>query len=114
MMQPRRSRSPAGSCGPSTHDTCESPAPGTPRTLVQVYELEGPDLKTVKEVEKKHAFKCGTFGASSLAERRLATGNFGGELQIWDLENTSAPLFSAQAHASIVNAIDGCGGQVGC
>ncbi|PNW72329.1 hypothetical protein CHLRE_16g672600v5 [Chlamydomonas reinhardtii] len=78
---------------------------------LQVYELEGPDLKTVKETEKKHSFKCGTFGASSLAERRLATGNFGGEVQIWDLENTAQPVFTAQAHASIVNAIDGCGGQ---
>ncbi len=48
----------------------------------QVYELDGPDLKSVRETEKKHAFKCGTFGASSLAERRLATGNFGGELQV--------------------------------
>lgn len=51
-------------------------------TTAQVYELDGPDLKSVRETEKKHAFKCGTFGASSLAERRLATGNFGGELQV--------------------------------
>ena len=78
-----------------------------------MYELDGSELKTVKESEKKQSFKCGTFGASSLAERRLATGNFVGEVQIWDLENTAQPLFSAQAHASIVNAIDGCGGQVG-
>lgn len=84
-----------------------------PLLPAKVYELEGPDLKTVKETEKKHSFKCGTFGASSLAERRLATGNFGGEVQIWDLENTAQPVFTAQAHASIVNAIDGCGGQVG-
>lgn len=81
-------------------------------TLLQVYELDGTDLKTVKEVEKPQAFKCGTFGASSLVERRLATGNFVGQLQIWDLENTTKPVFDVQAHASIVNQIDGFGGQV--
>ena len=29
---------------------------------------------TQGEFEKKHAFKCGTFGHSGLAERHLATG----------------------------------------
>lgn len=63
-------------------------------------------------VQKPSSFKCGTFGASSVVERRLATGNFGGQLQIWDLENTAKPVYEVQAHASIVNALDGCGGQV--
>lgn len=44
--------------------------------LLQIYELEGSELKLIKEFEKPTAFKCGTFGASSLANRRLATGNF--------------------------------------
>ena len=77
-----------------------------------MYELEGSELKVIKEVEKPSSFKCGTFGASSLVERRLATGNFAGQLQIWDLENLGKPVYEVQAHASIVNAIDGCGGQV--
>ena len=79
----------------------------------QVYELEGAELKLIKESEKPSSFKCGTFGASSLVERRLATGNFAGQLQIWDLESMAKPVFEVQAHASIVNALDGCGGQVG-
>ncbi|GMH42793.1 hypothetical protein BSKO_10712 [Bryopsis sp. KO-2023] len=78
---------------------------------LQVYELQGSDLKLLKEVEKPSSFKCGSFGASSLADRQLATGNFSGKLQLWDLEDTKTPLFDVQAHASIVNAIDGCGGQ---
>uniref|UniRef100_A0A7S2QTR2 WD repeat-containing protein 92 n=1 Tax=Chlamydomonas chlamydogama TaxID=225041 RepID=A0A7S2QTR2_9CHLO len=77
---------------------------------LQVYELDGPELKLIKESEKPSSFKCGTFGASSLVERKLATGNFEGKLQIWDLENTAQPVFDVQAHASIVNAMDGCGG----
>ena len=53
-----------------------------------MYELAGTELKLNKEVEKKTSFKCGTFGASGLAERQLATGNFEGYLQLWDLEHT--------------------------
>lgn len=78
---------------------------------LQVFELEGSELKVIKELEKPSAFKCGTFGASSLVERRLATGNFAGQLQLWDLEHTARPVFEVQAHASIVNQIDGFGGQ---
>jgi WD repeat-containing protein 92 len=76
----------------------------------QVYGLDGPQLKLIAEYERKAAVKCGTFGASGLIERRLATGDFEGRLQLWDMENPKAPLYNAQAHASIVNDMDGCGG----
>lgn len=76
-----------------------------------MYELAGSELKLQKEVEKKTSFKCGTFGASGLAERQLATGNFEGYLQLWDLEHTDKAIMDVKAHTSIVNAIDGCGGQ---
>lgn len=31
---------------------------------------------------------------------------------MWDLERLDNPVYEAQAHANIVNAIDSCGGQV--
>ena len=34
-----------------------------------------------------------------------------GEIQIWDLERAKEALYRTQAHASVVNVIDGCGGQ---
>ncbi len=34
-------------------------------------------------------------------------------IQVWDLEHTGQPFFDVQAHASIVNQLDGFGGQVG-
>ena len=77
---------------------------------LQVYELDGVDLKLSKEVETKASVKCGTFGASGLAERHLATGNFEGYLQMYDLERAEKPVMDVKAHTSIVNAIDGCGG----
>jgi hypothetical protein len=61
------------------------------------------------QVEKAHAFKCGTFGASSLVERHFATGDHGGNLTIWDLERTDAPVYHVKAHTH-VNAIDAVGG----
>ncbi len=33
--------------------------------------------------EKSKALKCGTFAASSLQQRYLATGDFDGRMQIW-------------------------------
>ena len=34
-----------------------------------------------------------------------------GFLQMWDLEHTKEPVYTAKAHASIINQIDGTGGQ---
>ena len=69
---------------------------------LQVYELDGTTLKLQKEVETKTSIKCGTFGASGLAERHLATGNFEGYLQMWDLERSDKPVMDVKAHTSIV------------
>ena len=50
--------------------------------LLQVFELQGNSLHKVQELEKPARFKCGTFGASSLSEKQLATGSFQGHLQV--------------------------------
>ncbi|KAJ3109336.1 hypothetical protein HK100_003312 [Physocladia obscura] len=77
---------------------------------VAVYELEQGRAVLVKEIEKPHAIKCGTFGASTLEERHLATGDFEGNLNVYDLERPDVPVFSTKAHDLIINCIDGCGG----
>lgn len=114
---------------------------GIHSSCLQVFELQDNKLQKVQEVEKPARFKCGTFGASSMSERQLATGSFQGQLQVcslrdqalewhsrcrllqviqdchlcrvqmWDLEHTKEPVYSAKAHASIINQIDGTGGQ---
>ncbi|KAL7752446.1 WD repeat-containing protein 92 [Sorochytrium milnesiophthora] len=75
-----------------------------------VYALREGGLQLLKETEKAQPFKCGTFGASALQQRHLATGAFDGSLQTWDLERLESPVYSVRAHESIVNAIDGAGG----
>jgi WD40 repeat protein len=82
---------------------------------LQIYELDGTDVTLVTETEKSKGFKCGTFGASSLRERRLATGDFEGTLAIWDIEDTTLPVYSVKAHKELINCVAGIGGQnIGC
>lgn len=79
--------------------------------LLHIHEIGAEELESVKEVEKPQAFKCGTFGGSSLADRHLATGDAEGMLQTWDLDNLGKPLFSVRAHDKMINALDGVGGS---
>ena len=42
---------------------------------------------------------------------QVGTGDYSGRLASYDLERIGGkPVFSLQAHTSIINAIDGCGG----
>lgn len=77
---------------------------------LHVYQLNQGALETVTEGQVSNGIKCGTFGASSLEQRYIATGDYGGKLAIYDLERIGRPIFEQQAHVSIINAIDGCGG----
>ncbi|XP_078204447.1 dynein axonemal assembly factor 10 isoform X2 [Callithrix jacchus] len=61
-------------------------------------------------IEKAKPIKCGTFGATSLQQRYLATGDFGGNVHIWNLEAPEMPVYSVKGHKEIINAIDGVGG----
>jgi hypothetical protein len=47
-----------------------------PRVSLQCYSLNHGKLESVMESEKQHGFKCCTFGASSLVDRHLATGDY--------------------------------------
>ena len=81
---------------------------------INVFQLEKGELKTIQEVKKQAPFKCCTFGqnysgSSSLStSRQLATGDFAGGIQLWDVENFDKPLMEVRkAHDSVVNNIDG-------
>jgi len=77
----------------------------------RVCGLNKGEVETLVSVEKPTGFKCATFGASRLEERHIATGDYKGKLEIWDLERASGPpVWKADAHDKIINAIDGIGG----
>uniref|UniRef100_A0A6P7G1M6 Dynein axonemal assembly factor 10 n=1 Tax=Diabrotica virgifera virgifera TaxID=50390 RepID=A0A6P7G1M6_DIAVI len=83
--------------------------------IVEVYSLTSENVEKVHEFGKKEHFKCGTFEASSLRNRHLATGDFSGRLQVWDLEDPLWPVYKSTAHSAIINSIDGVAGtSSGC
>jgi WD40 repeat protein len=77
---------------------------------IRVCQLSKGKCEKLVEVEKPKGFKCGTFGASAIEDRHLATGDYVGNVNIWDLERLDKPIWSVKGHDQIVNAIDGCGG----
>uniref|UniRef100_H2YR18 Rae1 protein homolog n=1 Tax=Ciona savignyi TaxID=51511 RepID=H2YR18_CIOSA len=76
---------------------------------INVFEINHRELQVVKEFECPTSLKCGTFAASSLQSRNLATGDFKGKLSVWDLD-TMKTTYSTDAHSEIINSIDGVGG----
>ncbi|XP_063831485.1 dynein axonemal assembly factor 10 [Ostrinia nubilalis] len=77
---------------------------------IEIFEITSGEARKIKEIERPNAFKCGTFGASSDVERRLATGDFKGTMEIWDLER-STQVYITKEHTDIINSIDGMGGN---
>jgi hypothetical protein len=62
----------------------------------QVYNLVQGDIELQAELERPAAFKCGSFGGTTLEERHLATGDFVGNMQTWDLERLQTPVYTAK------------------
>ena len=69
-------------------------------SVMQVFELQDNKLQKVQEVEKPARFKCGTFGASSMSEKQLATGSFQGQLQVGSLPMCSIKCLRGVASLS--------------
>jgi len=86
--------------------------------LIRIYSLASSSgssdnkiLHQNSEAMRPSPIKCGTFGATTLEDRNLATGDFDGQLAIWDLERLDqGPIYSIKAHEQIINSIDGVGG----
>merc|ERR1712013_933111 len=75
-------------------------------------------LRKLSHETKPFGFKCGTWGHSfdrrGGSSQSLATGDFEGTLNIWDLEKLNKPTFEIkEAHSKIINAIDGISGKHG-
>ncbi|GAB5360384.1 hypothetical protein AAMO2058_000623100 [Amorphochlora amoebiformis] len=75
-----------------------------------IYELRDGKIKENTKVTTPAGIKCGTFGASFYEKRQIATGDYSGKLNIWDLSSLTKPVFTTKAHSSIINCIDGVGG----
>ncbi|XP_040567748.1 dynein axonemal assembly factor 10 [Lepeophtheirus salmonis] len=77
---------------------------------IRVYSFVGRELKlsSKNDGDDTFSYKCGTFKSSDLSNRNLTTGDFKGNIHIWDLENLSTPKDSFKsAHSDLINSIDG-------
>merc|ERR1719502_415316 len=79
--------------------------------ILQIYELSKGESEMKTKAMNATGNKCATFGHSSLESRSIAVGDYAGCLKIWDLERFDVPTYQAQAHSSIVNAVDGVGAR---
>ncbi|CAB1427422.1 unnamed protein product [Pleuronectes platessa] len=64
--------------------------------VLQIYEVQQGEALLIREVEKPKPIKCATFGASSLQQRHIATGDFDGNLNIWNLEVPDVPCTASR------------------
>lgn len=78
---------------------------------LEVFELNSGQLELIGKCEQKTAFKCGSFGASSLRQTYMAAGSFDGKMQIIDIEQLhNGPIYEVNAHNGLVNCLDSIGG----
>ena len=76
--------------------------------LLKVYSLAGKGVSEVSSCKRRKAIRCGTFDSSSLEDRYYVTGDFGGGLAVWDLEEMDQPIEEVgDAHSDMINCVDG-------
>lgn len=78
--------------------------------VFNIYQLEEGKMKLISEWKKDQGIKCGTFKASPVSIRDVATIDMKGMLHIYDIERGQAK-YSVQAHAQMGNCVDGIGGK---
>ena len=57
--------------------------------------------------KRPKAVRCGSFEGSSLEDRSYVTGDFGGNLALWDLEEEQPVEEVAGAHSEMINCVTG-------
>ncbi|KAI8149453.1 WD repeat-containing protein 92-like protein [Fennellomyces sp. T-0311] len=97
---------------PTSARLCAVGATGRGTGTVAVFEMQSRQLALVGETETSTPVRCCTMGAADGVTRRLATGNFDGQLQLWDTSRLDVSPTTIKAHETIINAIDGCGGAI--
>ncbi len=79
------------------------------RCNIIYYSCNSEKNNNILQINHPKGIKCGTFGACLVNRTDFAFGDFGGELNIVDLE-TGKIFYSVKAHEALVNCIDGIGG----
>ncbi|KAI8347663.1 WD40-repeat-containing domain protein [Blakeslea trispora] len=88
---------------PLSSRLCVVGATGEGAGKIAIYGITGKHLELKHEAKTSSAIRCSALTGPT---RQLATGDFEGQLQIWDTERLDIPLVSLKAHESIINSID--------
>ena len=78
--------------------------------IFNIYTIDQGKLVLLSEWEKPEGIKCGTFKASPVSVRDVATVDYAGKLTIFDVERGQAK-YQVQAHSKMANVVDGIGGK---
>ncbi|CAO3654020.1 unnamed protein product [Cunninghamella echinulata] len=97
---------------PSSNRICSVGATGQSTGKIAIFTLEDKRVTLTAETETGTPIRCCTYGASDIYTRHVATGDFNGNLQIWDTQHFEAPIDTVKAHESIIHSIDGIGGNI--
>jgi len=80
---------------------------------VVILTLQGQGISQLDVGVTEKAVRCGTFSSSSVEDRQLVTGDFGGNIEVWDMEEIAeGPVQSVRGHDNLINNISGDLGRV--
>jgi len=73
---------------------------------LSIYSLNGREIIETESVSVENTLRCSTLETSNVSNRQIGTGDFSGNLCIWDLE-TMKQEKSVGAHADVLTCISG-------
>lgn len=79
--------------------------------VVQIHQIITGKAVLSSEVSTASGIKCVTVSGSAVSTRELAVGAFDGTLSVYDVDNLTRPIWKVEAHDTLVNCIDRCGGS---
>ncbi|CAO3598938.1 unnamed protein product [Absidia cylindrospora] len=92
---------------PSSARICAVGATGDATGKIAIFDVDSKVLALTSETETGSPFRCCTFGAADSHTRHLATGDFNGNLTLWDTQRLDIPIETTKAHDSIIHTMDG-------
>ena len=74
--------------------------------VISIQELDQDlNCRTIRNLEFDSGFRCCSFGVEPKALRRLVTGQYNGNVSVFDLEHPQTPVWSAKED-TLINSVD--------
>ena len=64
-------------------------------------------IQPLRDVEKASGFRCAAMGVQPSVLRQVVTGQYNGQVSLWDLDHLQSPVWSGK-HSQLVNSVH-CG-----